>query len=61
MVTGHWILHDALGVGLCVTYVSHIRLPNLKVRARSATKEKEGAALAGWSRREQLVTTVSRD
>ena len=31
MVTGHWILQDVLGMGLCVTYVAHLRLPNLKV------------------------------
>lgn len=35
MVTAHWILHDVLGVALCVAYVSHLRLPNLKVSMRS--------------------------
>jgi len=29
--TGHWILMDAIGCALCVTMLSYIRLPNLKV------------------------------
>lgn len=31
VVTGHWILMDALGMGLCVAFIALVRLPSLKV------------------------------
>lgn len=31
LVTSHWVLNNVLGIGLCVTAVSFIRVPNLKV------------------------------
>jgi len=31
IVTGHWILMDALAMGLCVSMIAYIRLPSLKV------------------------------
>lgn len=31
MVTGHWLLNNVLGVSLCIAFVSHVRLPNIKV------------------------------
>lgn len=33
MVTGHWLLNNVLGVSLCIAFVSHVRLPNIKVCA----------------------------
>ncbi|XP_074282198.1 signal peptide peptidase-like 1 [Silene latifolia] len=33
LVTGHWILNNMLGISLCVAFVSHVRLPNIKVCA----------------------------
>ncbi|KAL6541605.1 Signal peptide peptidase-like 1 [Orobanche gracilis] len=31
LVTGHWILNNLLGISLCVAFVSHVRLPNIKI------------------------------
>lgn len=31
MVTGHWFLNNVLGISLCIAFVSHVRLPNIKV------------------------------
>jgi signal peptide peptidase-like protein 3 len=31
LVTAHWTLNNVLGMALCITYVSYIRLPNVKV------------------------------
>lgn len=33
LVTGHWILNNLLGISLCITFVSHVRLPNIKICA----------------------------
>lgn len=29
--TGHWLLMDAMGMGLCVAFIAFVRLPSLKV------------------------------
>lgn len=31
VLTGHWLLMDALGMGLCVAFIALVRLPSLKV------------------------------
>ncbi|EEB14651.1 conserved hypothetical protein [Pediculus humanus corporis] len=31
ILTGHWILMDAMGMGLCVAFIAFVRLPSLKV------------------------------
>ena len=28
---GHWLLMDAMGIGLCVAFIAFVRLPSLKV------------------------------
>ncbi|GJP82079.1 hypothetical protein CLOP_g12302 [Closterium sp. NIES-67] len=33
LVSGHWLLNNALGTAICVAFVSHVRLPNVKVSA----------------------------
>lgn len=33
LVSGHWILNNMLGIAICVAFVSHVRLPNIKVCA----------------------------
>ncbi|KAK6135830.1 hypothetical protein DH2020_030438 [Rehmannia glutinosa] len=33
LVSGHWILNNLLGVSLCIAFVSHVRLPNIKICA----------------------------
>lgn len=33
LVSGHWILNNLLGIAICVAFVSHVRLPNVKVCA----------------------------
>ena len=30
-VAGHWLLMDAMGIGLCVAFIAFVRLPSLKV------------------------------
>ncbi|MPC32945.1 Signal peptide peptidase-like 3 [Portunus trituberculatus] len=31
VMTGHWLLMDAMGMGLCVAFIAFVRLPSLKV------------------------------
>ncbi|CAF0986069.1 unnamed protein product [Brachionus calyciflorus] len=31
ILTGHWILMDMIGIGFCITFITIIRLPSLKV------------------------------
>ena len=31
LITGHWLLMDAMGMGLCVAFIAFVRLPSLKV------------------------------
>lgn len=31
VLTGHWLLMDALAMGLCVAMIAFVRLPSLKV------------------------------
>ena len=31
LLTGHWLLMDAMGIGLCVAFIAFVRLPSLKV------------------------------
>ncbi|KAK4740700.1 hypothetical protein SAY87_024288 [Trapa incisa] len=33
LVTGHWILNNILGISICIAFVSHVRLPNIKICA----------------------------
>lgn len=33
LVSGHWILNNLLGISLCIAFVSHVRLPNIKICA----------------------------
>ncbi|PHU23077.1 Signal peptide peptidase-like 1 [Capsicum chinense] len=33
LVSGNWILNNLLGISLCIAFVSHIRLPNIKICA----------------------------
>ncbi|CAK9318264.1 unnamed protein product [Citrullus colocynthis] len=33
LVSGHWILNNLLGISICVAFVSHVRLPNVKICA----------------------------
>ncbi|WCJ36664.1 SIGNAL PEPTIDE PEPTIDASE-LIKE 1 [Euphorbia peplus] len=33
LVTGHWILNNVLGISICIAFVSHVRLPNIKICA----------------------------
>lgn len=33
LVSGHWVLNNLLGISLCITFVSHVRLPNIKICA----------------------------
>ena len=33
LVSGHWILNNLLGISICIAFVSHIRLPNIKICA----------------------------
>ncbi|XP_078182696.1 SIGNAL PEPTIDE PEPTIDASE-LIKE 1 [Carex rostrata] len=33
MVSGHWVLNNILGICICITFVSHVRLPNIKICA----------------------------
>ncbi|KAD4584843.1 hypothetical protein R6Q59_036372 [Mikania micrantha] len=33
LISGHWILNNLLGISLCFAFVSHVRLPNIKVCA----------------------------
>ncbi|XP_078442179.1 SIGNAL PEPTIDE PEPTIDASE-LIKE 1 [Wolffia australiana] len=31
LVSGHWFLNNVLGISICIAFVSHIRLPNVKI------------------------------
>lgn len=31
VLTGHWLLMDAMGIALCVAFIAFVRLPSLKV------------------------------
>ncbi|KAG0472870.1 hypothetical protein HPP92_014727 [Vanilla planifolia] len=31
LVSGHWLLNNLLGICICVAFVSHVRLPNIKI------------------------------
>lgn len=33
LVSGHWLLNNVLGISICIAFVSHVRLPNIKVCA----------------------------
>lgn len=33
LVSGSWILNNLLGISLCIAFVSHVRLPNIKICA----------------------------
>ncbi|CAA3000134.1 signal peptide peptidase-like 1 [Olea europaea subsp. europaea] len=33
LVSGYWILNNLLGISLCIAFVSHVRLPNIKICA----------------------------
>lgn len=33
LVSGNWILNNLLGISICVAFVSHVRLPNIKICA----------------------------
>lgn len=33
LVTGHWVLNNLLGISICIAFVSHVRLPNIKICA----------------------------
>ncbi|KAH7691765.1 Peptidase A22B signal peptide peptidase protein [Dioscorea alata] len=31
LVSGHWMLNNLLGIAICIAFVSHVRLPNIKI------------------------------
>ncbi|KAL4191561.1 hypothetical protein AMTRI_Chr07g81210 [Amborella trichopoda] len=31
LVSGHWLLNNLLGIAICIAFVSHVRLPNIKI------------------------------
>ncbi|XP_031502134.1 signal peptide peptidase-like 1 [Nymphaea colorata] len=31
LISGHWLLNNVLGISICIAFVSHVRLPNIKV------------------------------
>ncbi|KAI4383112.1 hypothetical protein MLD38_008989 [Melastoma candidum] len=33
LVTGHWVLNNLLGISICIAFVSHVRVPNIKICA----------------------------
>ena len=33
LVSGHWLLNNLLGISICITFVSHVRLQNIKICA----------------------------
>ena len=33
LVSGHWILNNLLGISICIAFVSHVQLPNIKICA----------------------------
>ncbi|MCO5552544.1 hypothetical protein L7F22_006056 [Adiantum nelumboides] len=32
-ISGHWLLNNILGICICIAFVSHVRLPNIKICA----------------------------
>ncbi|KAH0449194.1 hypothetical protein IEQ34_022994 [Dendrobium chrysotoxum] len=33
LISGHWLLNNILGICICIAFVSHVRLPNVKICA----------------------------
>lgn len=33
LVSGHWVLNNLHGISICIAFVSHLRLPNIKICA----------------------------
>lgn len=33
LISGHWLLNNILGISICIAFVSHVRLPNIKICA----------------------------
>ncbi|KAF8365138.1 hypothetical protein HHK36_032883 [Tetracentron sinense] len=33
LVSGHWVLNNLLGISICIAFVCHVRLPNIKICA----------------------------
>ena len=33
LVSGHWLLNNLLGISICIAFISHVRLPNIKICA----------------------------
>ncbi|XP_072974783.1 signal peptide peptidase-like 1 [Typha angustifolia] len=33
LVSGNWVLNNLLGIAICIAFVSHVRLPNIKICA----------------------------
>ncbi|CAB80058.1 putative protein [Arabidopsis thaliana] len=33
LISGHWVLNNLLGISICIAFVSHVRLPNIKICA----------------------------
>ncbi|KAF6162217.1 hypothetical protein GIB67_008346 [Kingdonia uniflora] len=33
LISGHWVLNNMLGISICIAFVSHVRLPNIKICA----------------------------
>ncbi|XP_010532287.1 PREDICTED: signal peptide peptidase-like 1 [Tarenaya hassleriana] len=33
VISGYWILNNVLGISICIAFVSHVRLPNIKICA----------------------------
>ncbi|XP_020581095.1 signal peptide peptidase-like 1 isoform X2 [Phalaenopsis equestris] len=31
LISGHWLLNNILGICICIAFVSHVRLPNVKI------------------------------
>ncbi|KAJ0963792.1 hypothetical protein J5N97_028914 [Dioscorea zingiberensis] len=31
LVSGNWVLNNLLGIAICIAFVSHVRLPNIKI------------------------------
>ncbi|XP_058084157.1 signal peptide peptidase-like 1 [Magnolia sinica] len=31
LISGHWVLNNLLGISICIAFVSHVRLPNIKI------------------------------
>lgn len=33
LISGHWFLNNILGISICIAFISHVRLPNIKICA----------------------------